>query len=410
MVVTPARYQAAFDPRVAGLVAEASRSVPGLRARLDDAGLSADQLTDVAALDRLPVMTKDDLLARQRAVPPFGGMLAEGVRPRRVFQSPGPLYEPDTGRSDGWRWRPALEAAGIGADDRVLVAFGYHLSPAGAMFEDACLQVGATVVPGGIGNKDLQVAACADVGVTAFIGPPSYLKALLEAAESAGTELQIARALVSAEPLPPSLREWLDTRVPVVRQAYGTAECGHLGFECDAIEGLHVPDDVLVQVCDLTTGAAVSDGTRGQVVVTAFGTDYPLIRFGTGDLSSWLSEPCPCGRTAPRIAGWQGRVGDAVKVKGMFLHPAQVGAVMGGLDDVASYRVVVDRLDHRDVLRCEVVPTAPRSPASDASGAVDLAERVRGAMREGLRFNVDVAIVDALPDDAPAFEDVRRWD
>lgn len=409
MAVTPARHQASFDPQVPRLVAEAARAVPGFRARLDDAGVSADQIDDVAALDRLPIMTKDDLLARQRAAPPFGGMLADDVQPRRVFQSPGPLYEPDTGEPDGWRWQPALEATGIGADDRVLVAFGYHLSPAGAMFEDACLQAGATVLPGGIGNKDLQVAACADLGVTAFIGPPSYLKALLEAAESAGTPVQIARALVSAEPLPPSLRDWLDARVPVVRQAYGTAECGHLGFECDAIEGLHVPDDVLVQVCDLTTGAAVSDGTRGQVVVTAFGTSYPLIRFGTGDLSSWLHEPCPCGRTSPRIAGWQGRVGDAVKVKGMFLHPAQVGAVMADLAEVAAYRVVVDRIGHRDVLRCEVVP-APATGAPGAGASAALADRVRGALRDGLRFNVDVEVVDRLPDDAPVFEDVRRWD
>lgn len=409
MAVTPAAYQASFDPRVPELVTEVSRSVPGFRDRLDDAGLSADQLTDVAALDRLPVMTKDDLLARQHAAPPFGGMLADGVHPRRVFQSPGPLYEPDTGQPDGWRWRPALEATGIGGDDRVLVAFGYHLSPAGAMFEDACLQLGATVVPGGVGNKDLQVAACADLGVSAFVGPPSYLKALLEAAEAANTTLRITKALVSAEPLPPSLRDWLGQRVTVVRQAYGTAECGHLGFECDAIEGLHVPGDVVVQICDLTTGAAVSDGTQGQVVVTAFGTQYPLIRFGTGDLSSWLTEPCPCGRSAPRIAGWQGRVGDAVKVKGMFLHPAQVGSVMGGLSEVGAYRVVVDRVDHRDVLRCEVVP-AGAEMSSSGSDEAGLAERVRDVMRQGLRFNVDVAVVDGLPDDALTFEDVREWE
>ena len=167
-----------------------------------------------------------------------------------------------------------------------------------------------------------------------------------------------------------------------------------------------MPDDVLVQICDLTTGEAVTDGRRGQVVVTAFSTDYPLVRFGTGDVSSWLSDPCSCGRSAPRIAGWQGRVGDAVKVKGMFLHPAQVAAVLGQLDAVDRYRVVVDRVDHRDVVRCDVVPDA----AGTHGRTDELAERVRVAMREGLRFNVEVAVVDRLPEDADAFEDVRNWD
>lgn len=405
MAVSPADHQRSFDARVPPLVTEATRRVPGFRARLAEAGLSPDDLTDVGALDRLPVLDKDGLLARQREQPPFGGMLADDVEPRRVFQSPGPLYEPDTGHADGWRWQPALAAAGIGAQDRVLVAFGYHLSPAGAMFEDACLAAGATVVPGGIGNKDLQVAACVDLDVTAYVGPPSYLKALLEAAEAAGRSLPLRRALVSAEPLPPSLRAWLQERVEVVRQAYGTAECGHLAHECEAVEGLHVPDDVLVQVCDLTTGQALGDGGQGQVVVTAFTTDYPIVRFGTGDLSSWLSEPCSCGRSAPRIAGWQGRVGDAVKVKGMFLHPAQVTAVLQRIPEVERYRVVIDRVDHRDVVQCDVVAAA----AVDGRTAA-LVERVRDAMREGLRFNVDVAVVDGLPDDAEAFEDVRTWE
>lgn len=400
--MTPEEHLRGFDDRVGSLVREAADRVRGVRDRLADAGVSADALVDVTSLDRVPVMTKDDLLARQQADPPFGGMLADDATPRRVFQSPGPLYEPDTGESDAWRWQAALASVGIGPGDRVLVAFGYHLSPAGAMFEDACLAAGATVVPGGVGNKDLQVAACADLDVTAFIGPPSYLKALLEAANDAGMALSLEKALVSAEPLPPSLRGWLQERVRVVRQAYGTAECGLLGWECEALEGLHVPDDALVQVCDLTTGEGVTDDRQGQVVVTTFQTDYPLLRFGTGDLSSWLHEPCPCGNPSPRIAGWQGRVGDAVKVRGMFLHPAQVAAVMGRLDEVDDYRVVVDRVEHRDVVHAEVVPV---------DGTTDgLAGRVRAAVRDGLRFNVDVEVVDHLSDEAKPFEDVRTWD
>jgi phenylacetate-CoA ligase len=396
----PATYQRRFDGRVGELVVAAGERSAGFRARLAAHGLTAADLDDVAALDRLPVLTKDELLAQQQAAPPFGGMLADDAHVRRVFQSPGPLYEPELGSGDGWRWAPALEAAGFSSDDVVLVAFGFHLSPAGAMFEAACVALGATVLPAGVGSKDLQVRACHDLDVTAYIGPPSYLKALLDAADEAGVELAIARAFVTAEPLPPSLRSLLEARVAVIRQGYGTAETGHLGSECEAREGMHVPEDALVQICDLTTGAARDDEADGQVVVTLFETDYPVVRFGTGDLSSWLHAPCSCGSAAPRIRGWAGRVGDAVKVRGMFLHPMQVAQTMTGVSGVVRYRVLVDRVEHRDELRCEVVTD---------EDAAEVAERVTQRFREGLRFNVEVAVVEALPDDAPAFEDRRDW-
>jgi phenylacetate-CoA ligase len=396
----PATYQQRFDERVGELVAAAYGRSAGFRARLAEHGLSAAELSDVAALDQLPVLTKDELLAQQRAAPPFGGLLADDAHVRRVFQSPGPLYEPELGGGDGWRWAPALAAAGFSSDDVVLIAFGFHLSPAGAMFEAACVELGATVLPAGVGSKDLQVRACSDLAVSAYIGPPSYLKALLDAADEAGEEPAIGRAFVTAEPLPPSLRSLLEARVPVVRQGYGTAEAGHLGSECEAREGMHVPDDALVQICDLTTGAARDDEADGQVVVTLFATDYPVVRFGTGDLSSWLHEPCSCGSPTPRIRGWAGRVGDAVKVRGMFLHPRQVAQTMAGVDGVARYRVVVDRVEHRDELRCEVVADGD---------AAEVAARVTEHFREGLRFNVEVAVVEALPDDTPLLDDRRDW-
>lgn len=401
MAVSPEQHARSFDARVAALASEAAQRSPGFRRRLDAAGLQPQELGDVAALDRLPVLTKDELLEHQLADPPFGGLLADDAPVTRVFQSPGPLYEPELAGGDHWRWREALEAAGFTADDVVLNAFGYHLSPAGAMFESACLAMDARVVPAGVGNRDLQVRAAADLGATAFVGPPSYGKALLEAAEQAGVTLRFERAFVSAEPLPPSLRAWLAERIPVVRQGFGTAEAGNLGYECEALEGLHVPTDALVQVCDLTTGAARHDGGEGQLVATLFSADYPIVRFATGDLSAWLTEPCRCGRPTPRIAGWLGRVGDAVKVKGMFLHPRQVQGVLGPLAGVAGYRMVIDRVDHRDVLRCEFVADA------DADDGVD--ERVRRAVRDGLRFNVEVARVASLPEGGP-IDDRRTWD
>jgi phenylacetate-CoA ligase len=399
-------YARSFDGRVADVLPAAARRVPALRRRVADAGVAPHELIDTASLDRVPILTKDGLLDLQRAEPPFGGVLDPDARISRIFQSPGPLYEAELEGNDHWRWGSALAAAGFTADDVVLNAFGYHLSPAGAMFEEACRALGATVVPGGVGNLDLQVRACADLGVTAYVGLPSYLKALLERAEAAGHDPRawpLARAFVSAEPLPPSLRTWLAGRVAVVRQGYGTAETGNLGFESSAVDGLHVPDDALVQVCDLSTGAARYDGGDGQVVVTILDARAPVVRFGTGDLSAWATDEAGDASIAtPRIRGWLGRVGDAVKVRGMFLHPRQVQQVMTGLDDVDAYRFVVDRVDHRDVLRCELVPAG----AADVGA---LRSAVRERVRSGLRFDVEVTAVGELPDDA-RITDVRTWD
>jgi phenylacetate-CoA ligase len=399
-LVDPAAYQAGFDGRVADLVQEAARRSTGFRQRLQAAGTDAETLTDVAALDGLPILSKDELLELQHDQPPFGRMLADDAEVRRIFQSPGPLYEPEVEAGDAWRWAPALQAAGFSAADRVLIAFGFHLSPAGAMFEAACLELGAAVLPAGVGNKEAQVRACRDLKVSAYVGPPSYLKALLEAAEQEGGRLGIERAFVTAEPLPPSLRDLLETRVPTVRQGYGTAETGNLGYECEAREGLHVPTDALVQICDLTTGEALHDESEGQLVVTLLSTAYPVVRFGTGDLSRWSLEPCRCGATTPRTQGWLGRVGDAVKVKGMFLHPRQVDQVVGSTAGVERYRMLVDRVDHVDVLRCELVAHGDPDEVSD---------RVTAAVRDALRFKVSVELVDAIDAEAPRFEDLRSW-
>lgn len=398
--ISPAAYARSFDAKVREVLPEAARRCPGLGRRLDDAGVDPDDLVDVAALDQLPVMTKDELLELQRNDPPFAGMVASDAPVRRVFQSPGPLYEAELDVDDPWRWAPALRAAGFGPGDAVLNAFGYHLSPAGAMFEEAARAIGARVVPGGVGNLDLQVQACRDVPVTAYIGLPSYLKALLDKAEESGPPLTIARAFVTAEPLPPSLRDRLTARVPVVRQGYGTAETGNLGFEGDDLQGLHVPADALVQICDLTSGEALDDHREGQIVVTVFERDAPVVRFGTGDISAW-AEDHGDGPT-PRIRGWLGRVGDAVKVRGMFLHPRQIAATMAPIREIRAYRFLVDRKDHRDVLACQVVP---------ADGVED-DEVVRVAadrIHDGLRFKAAVEVVASLPDDE-VLVDLRSWD
>ncbi|MGH8974649.1 MAG: phenylacetate--CoA ligase family protein [Acidimicrobiia bacterium] len=398
------RYRATFDARVAAVLGPAAASVPALAARLRAVGMQPDDLTDVASLDRVPVLDKDDLIDLQAKQPPFGGLLAPGAPIRRVFQSPGPLYEPEPAGQDHWRVGSALESAGFTAADTVLNCFGYHLSPAGVMFEEGALALGCRVIPAGLGNFELAIRAARDVGATAYIGLPSYLKALLERAEDqGGSPLRFDRAVVTAEPLPPSLRRWLEERVPVVRQMYGTAESGNLGFECDAVDGLHVPADALVEVCALDDGQPRLDGAEGQVVVTVFSEHYPLVRLGTGDLSAFAAGECPCGRPTPRLVGWLGRSGEAVKVRGMFLHPRQVTQVMGQVPGVASYRFLIDRVEHKDVLRCEVVP-------ADGDDGSAVAAAVKDTVRSGLRFDVEVSVVPDIDADSPPVSDLRTWD
>ncbi len=405
VTVSPELYARMFDERVAALVSDAAARVAVFASRLRAAGLDPEEVRDVATLDRLPVLSKDQLIDMQASTPPFGGLLADGARIRRLFQSPGPLYEPEPAVPDPWRVAPALACAGFGANDIVLNAASYHLSPLGAMFEQGIFTLGGTVVPGGVGNIELQARCCRDLGVTAYVGLPSYLKALLERAEETGLDpasWALERAFVAAEPLPPSLRAWLEQRIATVRQGYGTAEAGILGYECELREGLHVPREALVQVCDLTTGKSLWDGSEGEVVVTVFAPEYPLIRLGTGDLSAFLTEPCSCGLETPRLTGWLGRVGEAVKVRGMFLHPRQAEAAIGSVPGIARFRLVIDRVDERDALGCEVVAM----PDADHER---LAAAVKERIRSGLRFNAEVALVEAIDDNEPLIVDQRTW-
>ncbi|RSM56757.1 CoF synthetase [Actinoplanes sp. ATCC 53533] len=383
-----------MDAAVAAVIRHATDRVPAFAARLAAAGV--DEVTSAADLDRIPVFTKDDLIAAQRANPPFGGTVAPDAVVCKVFASPGPLYEPQLAGPDPWRWAEALRAAGIGADDTMLNCFSYHLSPAGAMFEEGGIAVGATVVPAGVGNQQLQVQLAAAVNASAYVGLPSYLKALIETAGSSELPFPVRRAVVTAEPLPDSLRAWLTEHVPIVHQAYGTAEAGLLGYETGPGSGLAVPAGVLVQVCDLSTGQPRVDDGVGQVVVTLLRPDQPLVRFGTGDLSAWTLG----ARGTLRLAGVLGRIGDAVKVRGVFLHPRQAAAALAREPDVTAHRFVIDRTDHRDTLRCEIVPALSADP--------QLPDRVHDLIRAYLRLSADIVCVPSLPD-GPAIHDQRTW-
>ncbi len=388
------------------LITHLAQNAPGFSARLQAAGLRPEQVHTHEDLEALPVIRKDDLATLQAATPPFGGFLA--CKPgelKRIFQSPGPIYDPESRVADYWRWAPALRAASFTPGDVVLNAFGYHLTPAGAMFEEGLWAVGCTVIPGGIGNQEQQVRAMHTLGVGGYVGLPSYLKALLDKASELGLALKVSKAFVTAEPLPASLRLELNQQGVTVRQGYGTAECGNLGFECEQQDGWHLPDDALVQVCDLTNGQPLPPGESGEIVVTLFTPDYALVRFGTGDLSSIHRDPCPCGRVTARLMGWQGRVGDAVKVRGMFLHPRQLSGLMSRFPEVSRWQAVVTRREHKDYLTLKVVPAANAEVAS-------LPERLAGAAREAIKFNlvVKIASESEIQPGTPPIQDTRSWE
>ncbi len=397
------------DERVRHIVAYAYEHAPAVRRIFERAGLTPADVQSVADLAKVPITRKDELIELQRADPPFGGFL--GVSPsqlKRVFQSPGPLYDPEGRKPDYWRFAQALYAAGFRAGDIVQNTVSYHLTPLGFMFDEALRALDCVVVPAGPGNTETQLQIIRELGVTGFTGVPSYLMTLIQRAEEQGLDWQrdvgITKAFVAAEPFPPSLRQAFAERGITAREGYGTADTGNLGFECQEAAGWHIPYDVIVQVIDLNTGQPVAPGEEGEVVVTLLEETYPLIRFGTGDLSALNPEPCPCGRTTPRLVGWLGRVGQAVKVRGLFVHPRQLAQVMQRFPAVARYQAVVDRPGTLDELTVRLEP----APGATLEA---LLPQIRQALRDVLKVRAEVELLPpgSLPEDAPPIEDRRSW-
>jgi len=395
------------DRRLREVAAQAGAHAPALVERLRTAGLDPERVT-VQGLTSIPVLRKDTLPAIQRQAMPFGGWLGvptSGLL--RVFRSPGPIFDPEGRDDDYWRFAPALFAAGIRPADLVLNTFAYHLTPAGHMFDSALRALSCPVVASGPGNTEAQVALLGDLPLTGFVGTPSFLATILEAAAEAKTAHRLRVGFVIAEMLSESLRQRLQEHFGVhVRQGYGTADLGSIAYECSVKQGMHVSHEVVVEITDPHTGTHVEAGAPGEVVVTALNPVYPLIRFGTGDLALEGSGPCPCGRTGPRLARILGRVGDAVKVRGMFVHPAEVDQAMSRHREVARYQIVVTRTGHDDnmFLRAEVQP--------GAAAPDDLGERIRQTLQDAVRLRGTVEIVPAgtLPADAKKIVDQRTWD
>lgn len=356
-------------------------------------------VSDLGGLAALPVLRKSDLVEKQKAQPPFGGLPVSNVA--HVFQSPGPIYEPGGISRDWWRMGRFLHACGIGGGDIVQNCFGYHLTPAGMIFENGARAVGAAVLPAGTGQTELQARAAHDVGVTAYAGTPDYLKVILDKAGELGLDLsRITRAAVGGGALFPSLRQEYADRGISCLQCYATADLGNVAYESAAMEGMIVDEAVIVEIVTPGTGTPVAAGGVGEVVVTTLNPDYPLIRFATGDLSAVMEGQSPCGRTNMRIKGWMGRADQTTKIKGMFVRPEQVADFVARHEEVSKARIIATREGEMDVMTVQV-----ESPASDpAPYAASVADLLK------LKGRVEIVTPGSLPNDGKVIDDQRVYD
>lgn len=387
-------------------------------------GIDAASIQSRAALAQLPVLRKQELLDRQkaeRATDPLGGFSTIGwtgwrgrsgaaVRgphaARRIYQSPGPIYEPEGQASDYWRSARALAAAGFEAGDLIHNCFSYHLTPGAWIMESGAHALGCTVFPGGVGNTEQQLAAMADLRPVGYTGTPSFLKILLEKAAELGFKPSITKALVSGEAFPPSLRDWLAERGVAGYQCYATADVGLIAYETSAREGLVLDEQVIVEIVRPGTPDPVPEGEVGEVVVTVLNPDYPLVRFGTGDLSAVLPGPCPTGRTNTRIRGWLGRADQTTKIRGMFVHPSQVAEVARRCPDVLRARLVVSGEMANDQMHLHVEVNAPEAAAHSP-----LRQHIETALRDVTKLRGDIvfAAAGSLPNDGKVIEDARTY-
>ena len=410
----PAVREAKLMAALPAQIAQAQRHSSAFAQTL--AGIEASAVNSRAALAALPVVRKHELHERQQAAraqtgDPFGGFATIGWRAlgslrraQRVYQSPGPIYEPEGTASDYWRLARALHAAGLRAGDLVHNCFSYHLTPGGLMMESGALAIGCTVFPGGVGYTELQLQAMAELKPEAYIGTPSFLKILVDKAAENGTDIgSLNKALVGGEAFPPSLRDWLIERGIQAYQSYATADLGLIAYETSAREGLVLDEGVIVEIVRPGSGDPVAEGEVGEVVVTTLNPDYPLIRFGTGDLSAVLPGPCPSGRSNTRIKGWLGRADQTAKVRGMFVHASQVADVLKRHPEIARARLVVEgeMANDRMTLHAELAHSA----------AEGLAERVAQSLRDITKLRGEIAWKQPgeLPNDGKVIEDARSY-
>ncbi len=404
---TPAEREAALMAALPRQIAHAQAHSAAMGEIL--AGFDAAAITSRAALAQLPVTRKSELLARQQASraagrDAFGGFSAirYGAAMPRLYASPGPIYEPEGTGRDYWRAARAMFAAGFRAGDLAHNAFSYHMTPGAFIMESGAHAVGCTVFPAGTGQTEQQLQAIAELKPQAYLGTPSFLRILVEKAQEAGVDIRsLTKGLVGGEAFPPSLRDWFTERGMAIYQSYATADVGLIAYETASREGLVLDENVIVEIVRPGTGDPVSEGEVGEIVVTVLGPDYPLIRFGTGDLSAVLPGACPTGRTNTRIKGWLGRADQTTKIRGMFVHPGQVAEIVKRFPEVSRARLVVSGEMANDQMKLLV----------ESAVAQGLSERVAEVVRDvtKLRGDVEVVAPGSLPNDGKVIEDARSY-
>jgi phenylacetate-CoA ligase len=396
----PAIRERDQSARLTEIIARAM-TAPGWAKHLS--GVNPDAVTSRAALAKLPVLRKSDISALQKEHPPFGGLnVTPPGKARRLLMSPGPIFEPEGEGSDWWGAARAVYAAGFRSGDIVHNSFAYHLTPGGFILESGARALGCAVIPGGVGNTEQQLEAIAHYKPSGYVGTPDFLKILLDTAEKSGKDAtSIKRGLVSGAALPPSLREELRGRGVAVLQCYATAELGVIAYESEAREGMIANETVLVEIVRPGTGDPVPDGEVGEVVVTSFNPDYPMIRLGTGDLSALMSGVSRCGRTNARIKGWMGRADQTAKVKGMFVHPRQVAEIAVRHPELKRLRLVVDRKDEQDTMTLLAECGSPGAALeSTVAATLQSITKLKGAVK--------LVAPGTLPNDGKLIADERK--
>lgn len=403
---TPEARRERLGRALADGVRRAWELAPRARRMMDAAGVRPEDVRGLDDLARLPVVRKDALVALQAEEPPFAGLTTVPAGAlARIYASPGPIYDPQGKDGDAWRLRHAMAAAGFRAGDVVLNSASYHLTPGGFMVDGGARALGCAVIPGGTGQTELQLRAASFLGATAYTGMPSFLFQLLQRARDGNVPLRMEVAFVFGEMLPETLRADIQYFGVRCLQGYPTADLGCVAYECPELGGWHHHPEVIVEVLDLETGRPAEPGQPGEIVATVLDESYPLIRFATGDVGALAPPvPCPCGRNAPKLAGILGRVGDAVKVKGMFVRGAQVEGVLRRFPEAGRFRIAVTREEHVDRLAYAVEVDDP--------GAPGLAERIAGALQEEVKVRgaLDLVPRGSLPEGGKRIEDRRRWE
>jgi phenylacetate-CoA ligase len=387
------------------------RHSPGVRETFRAAGIAPEDIQTAKDLETVPITEKTSLISLQAKTPPFGGLLTSPYnRLKRIYLTPGPIFVPEARKPRYWRWETAFYAAGFRKGDIVQVTLSYHLTPGGWMLEEPLHSLGCAVIAAGVGNLDAQVKVLHELGVTGYVGMPSFLLRLGDHAEKLGLDLQrdlsLEVSFLTIELLTETMRNSIENRFGMVaRQGYGTAEVGAIAYECIENRGMHVADDLILEVVDPARGKQLGPGEVGEVVVTLFNKAYSLIRFGTGDLSYYDDSPCPCGRTSPRLPGLVGRVDQATKVRGVFVHPSQTDELMHRYPEIVNYHVVVTSGEKGDEMTFYIELETERIDRKSLK--VRLEDAIQDTLK--LRGKIEFIPQGSIPEEAKTIEDRRDW-